>query len=326
MYVVVFWVYGGRLLVGVMVFVEGEEEFGLLLLGWLFVVYCDVLVVDVIVIVDLDNWSIDILVLMVLLCGMVDCVVEVVIFDYGLYFGLWGGVVFDVLIVLVWLLVSLYDDDGNVVVVGMYESIVVCVDYLVGWVCVELGLLDGVLEIGMGLVLQWFWVKLVIIVIGIDIIFVVVVFNMLIFWVWVKISIWVVFGGDVMVYLDVVEVYLWWYVFWGVQVIVMCGEVGQFYVIEVSGFVYDVVWLVFWQVWGVDLIDMGMGGLILFIVEFVVVFLQVIIFVIGVEDFGMQVYSVNESLYLGVLECVVIVEVLLLVKFVVILIGCVEVQ
>lgn len=36
-------------------------------------------------------------------------------------------------------------------------------------------------------------------------------------------------------------------------------------------------------------------------------------------------YSVNESLYLGVLECVVIVEVLLLVKFVVILIGCVEV-
>lgn len=58
--------------------------------------------------------------------------------------------------------------------------------------------------------------KLVIIVIGIDIIFVVVVFNMLILWVWVKISIWVVFGGDVMVYLDVVEVYLWWYVFWGV--------------------------------------------------------------------------------------------------------------
>ena len=48
--------------------------------------------------------------------------VEVATLDHGLHSGLWGGVIPDALSVLVRLLASLHDDDGNVAVAGLHES------------------------------------------------------------------------------------------------------------------------------------------------------------------------------------------------------------
>jgi len=79
--------------------------------------------------------------------------------------------------------------------------------------------------------------------------------------------------------------------------------------VDVEGLVYDVVCVVFVDVWGVELVDMGIGGFILFIVDFVVIYFDVVIFVIGVEDFDICVYGVDESLYFGEFEWVCVVEV-----------------
>ena len=117
-----FRAHGGQPPVGVTVFVEGEEESGSPSLGRLLAAHRDALAADVIVIADSDNWSTDTPALTVSLRGMVDCVVEVATLDHGLHSGLWGGVVPDALAVLVRLLATLHDDDGNVAVAGLHET------------------------------------------------------------------------------------------------------------------------------------------------------------------------------------------------------------
>jgi acetylornithine deacetylase/succinyl-diaminopimelate desuccinylase-like protein len=154
--------------VGVTVFVEGEEESGSPSLSRLLAAHRDVLASDVIVIADSDNWRTDVPSLTVSLRGLADCIVEVATLDHGLHSGLWGGVVPDALSVLVRLLASLHDDEGNVAVAGLYEGTAADVDYSPQRVREEAGLLDGVSEIGSGSVPQRLWAKPAITVIGID--------------------------------------------------------------------------------------------------------------------------------------------------------------
>lgn len=163
-----FRAHGGKPPVGVTVFVEGEEESGSPSLGRLLAAHKDKLAADVIVIADSDNWTSEIPALTVSLRGLADCVVEVATLDHGLHSGLWGGVVPDALSVLVRLLASLHDDDGNVAVQGLYETTAADVDRGPQWVRAESGLLDGVQEIGSGPVAQRMWAKPAITVIGID--------------------------------------------------------------------------------------------------------------------------------------------------------------
>lgn len=65
--------------------------------------------------------------------------------------------------------------------------------------------------------------------------------------------------------------------------------------------------------YGVFLVDFGVGGFILFIVDFVCEFFEVQIFVIGVEDLYLWVYSLNEFLYLDIFCYVVVIEVFMFV-------------
>lgn len=307
-----FRAHDGRPPVGVTVFVEGEEESGSPTLGQFLAAHRDELAADVIVIADSDNWSTEIPALTVSLRGMADCVVEVATLDHGLHSGLWGGVVPDALSVLVRLLASLHDDDGNVAVQGLHESKAADVEYPPDRVRRESGLLDGVTEIGCGSVPQRLWAKPAITVIGIDTTPVAAASNTLIPRARAKVSIRVAPGGDAVQHLDAVEAHLKQHAPWGAQVSVVRGDVGQPYEIDASGPVYDAARAAFRQAWGVDAIDMGMGGSIPFIAEFAKAFPQAKILVTGVEDPATQAHSINESLDLGVLERAAITEALLL--------------
>ncbi|OBJ64618.1 dipeptidase [Mycobacterium asiaticum] len=307
-----FRAHGGKPPVGVTVFVEGEEESGSPSLGRLLAAHRDALSADVIVIADSDNWSTEIPALTVSLRGMADCVVEVATLDHGLHSGLWGGVVPDALSVLVRLLASLHDDDGNVAVQGLHASTAAAVDYPPERVRADSGLLDGVSEIGSGSVPQRLWAKPAITVIGIDTTSVAAASNTLIPRARAKISIRVAPGGDAVAHLAAVEAHLKQHVPWGAQVEVIRGEIGQPYAIDASGPIYDAARAAFRQAWGVDVVDMGMGGSIPFIAEFAEAFPHAKILVTGVEDPSTQAHSINESLHLGVLERAAITEALLL--------------
>ncbi|QLL05967.1 dipeptidase [Mycobacterium vicinigordonae] len=310
-----FRAHDGRPPVGVTVFVEGEEESGSPSLGRLLSAHRDALAADVIVIADSDNWNTEVPALTVSLRGMADCVVQVDTLDHGLHSGLWGGVVPDALSVLVRLLASLHDDDGNVAVEGLHETDVTGLnypDYPPERARTDSGLLDGVSEIGSGSVPQRLWAKPALTVIGIDTTSVAAASNTLIPRARAKISIRVAPGGDAVQHLDAVEAHLHRHVPWGAHLKIIRGEVGQPYAIEASGPVYDAARAAFRQAWGSDPIDMGMGGSIPFIAEFAEAFPQAKILVTGVEDPGTQAHSINESLHLGVLERAAIAEALLL--------------
>lgn len=307
-----FRAHDGRPPVGVTVFVEGEEECGSPSLSRLLAAHRDKLAADVIVIADSDNWTVDVPALTVSLRGLADCVVEVATLDHGLHSGLWGGVVPDALTVLVRLLASLHDEEGNVAVAGLHEAPVAPVDRGPDWVRAESGLLDGVGEIGSGTVAQRMWGKPAITVIGIDTTPIDKASNTLIPRARAKVSMRVAPGGDAAAHLDALRRHLEEHAPWGAQVSVAPGDAGQPYAIDATGPVYDAARAAFRQAWGVDAVDMGMGGSIPFIAEFAAAFPDATILVTGVEDPGTQAHSVNESLHLGVLERAAITEALLL--------------
>ena len=309
-----FRAHGGTPPVGVTVFVEGEEESGSPSLGRLLAAHKDKLAADVIVIADSDNWTPEVPALTVSLRGLADCVVEVATLDHGLHSGLWGGVVPDALSVLVRLLASLHDDDGNVAVTGLHESSAADGDRGPEWVRAESGLLDGVREIGSGTVAQRMWAKPAITVIGIDTTPIAKASNTLIPRARAKVSMRVAPGGDAAEHLDALRRHLEQHAPWGARVTVTLGDIGQPYAIDSTGPVYDAARAAFRQAWGTEVVDMGMGGSIPFIAEFAAAFPDATILVTGVEDPGTQAHSVNESLHLGVLERAATTEALLLNK------------
>jgi acetylornithine deacetylase/succinyl-diaminopimelate desuccinylase-like protein len=298
--------------VGVTVFVEGEEESGSPSLSRLLASHRDVLASDVIVIADSDNWSTDVPSLTVSLRGLADCVVEVATLDHGLHSGLWGGVVPDALSVLVRLLASLHDDDGNVAVAGLYEGTAADVDYSPQRVREEAGLLDGVSEIGSGSVPQRLWAKPAITVIGIDTTPIAKSSNTLIPRARAKVSMRVPPGGDAREHLVALTRHFEQHAPWGAQVTVTPGDIGQPYAIDATGPVYDAARAAFRQAWGAEPVDTGVGGSIPFIAEFAAAFPSAKILVTGVEDPQTQAHSINESVHLGVLERAATAEALLL--------------
>ncbi|MEO3760311.1 dipeptidase [Mycobacterium sp. B14F4] len=307
-----FRAHGGNPPVGVTVFVEGEEESGSPSLSRLLAAHHDTLASDVIVIADSDNWSTEVPSLTVSLRGLADCIVEVATLDHGLHSGLWGGVVPDALSVLVRLLASLHDDDGNVAVAGVHEAAAADIDYPPERVREEAGLLDGVSEIGSGTVPQRLWAKPAITVIGIDTTSIDKSSNTLIPRARAKVSMRVAPGGDAAAHMKALTRHLETHAPWGARVTVTPGDMGQPYAIDASGPVYDAARSAFRQGWGADPVDTGVGGSIPFIAEFAAAFPSAKILVTGVEDPATQAHSVNESLHLGVLERAAISEALLL--------------
>lgn len=294
------------------VFVEGEEESGSPSLSRLLAAHRDALAADVIVIADSDNWSTEVPSLTVSLRGLADCIVEVATLDHGLHSGMWGGVVPDALSVLVRLLASLHDDEGNVAVDGLHESTAAPVEYTPERVRADTGLLDGVQEIGSGSVAQRLWAKPAITVVGIDTTPIAKASNTLTPCARAKVSMRVAPGGDAAEHLAALTRHLEQHTPWGAQVTVTPGDVGEPYAIDPSGPVYDAARAAFRQAWGNDAIDAGVGGSIPFIAAFASAFPDAKILVTGVEDPDTQAHSINESLHLGVLERAATAEALLL--------------
>jgi acetylornithine deacetylase/succinyl-diaminopimelate desuccinylase-like protein len=307
-----FRAHGGAPPVGVTVFVEGEEESGSPSLSRLLAAHRDVLASDVIIIADSDNWSTDVPSLTVSLRGLADCIVEVATLDHGLHSGMWGGVAPDAVSVLVRLLASLHDDDGNVAVAGLHEGTAADVDYSPERVRDETGLLDGVNEIGSGSVPQRLWARPAITVIGIDTTSIDKSSNTLIPRARAKVSMRVAPGGDAREHLAALTRHLEQHAPWGAQVTVTPGDLGQPYAIDATGPVYDAARAAFRQAWGAEPVDTGVGGSIPFIAEFAEAFPAAKILVTGVEDPHTQAHSIDESLHLGVLERAATAEALLL--------------
>lgn len=305
--------FGDALPVGVVVFVEGEEEYGSDSLETLLREHRDEIASDVIVIADSGNWDIGVPALTTSLRGIVNCFVEVRTLASAVHSGMFGGPVPDALTVLCRLLATLHDERGDVAVPDLVRREASPLDYPEDRFRAEAGLLDGVSLIGTGRIVDRIWTKPSVSVLGIDAPPTLEAPNALVPSAKAKLSIRIAPGDDPKKAYDAVRAHLETHVPWGAEVSVTREHDGAPCLIDASGPGYDAARAAFRTAWdGVDPVDIGVGGSIPFIATFQELFPDATILVTGVEDPYAKAHGPNESLHLGEFARVCLAEALLL--------------
>lgn len=304
--------FGNDLPVGVTVFVEGEEEIGSPTLLQLLDEYSEELAADAIVIADSGNWDIGQPALTVSLRGLVEAYVEVRTLDHAVHSGLFGGPIPDALSALCRLLATLHDDKGDVAVDGLHASRAADVEYPEDRLRAESSVLDSVRLTGSGSLVDRLWTRPSIAVLGIDTPSVAEASNTLVPVARAKVGLRVAPGDDAIKASAALKEHLENNAPWGAQVTVTQGQTGQPCSINARGAGYEAARAAFKTAWGVEPIDMGMGGSIPFIAEFQQTFPEASILVTGVEDPDTRAHGIDEGLHLVEFRKVCLAEALLL--------------
>jgi acetylornithine deacetylase/succinyl-diaminopimelate desuccinylase-like protein len=306
-------VLGDDLPVNVVMFVEGEEEVGSETLPDLLKQYQAELAADVIVIADSGNWDIGVPALTTSLRGLVRVDVEVRTLSHAVHSGMWGGLVPDSILTLTKLLASLTDDQGNVVVEGLLSGPAADVDYPEDRLRAESGALPGIHWIGTGSAVERLWTKPSISIIGFDAPKVAGSSNTLVPAAKARISMRIAPGDTVAGARACLEKHLEQHLPWGADMTVTLVDTGEATQIDATGPAYDAARSAFADAWGgTQPIDMGVGGSIPFIAEFLDAFPAASVLVTGVEDPDTRAHGANEGLHLAEFENVCVAETLLL--------------
>ncbi|MDF2143676.1 dipeptidase [Knoellia sp. p5-6-4] len=304
----------GDLPVGVTVFVEGEEEIGSESLPAILERHGEKLRADAIVLADSMNWAIGEPALTTTLRGLIRVVVTVTTLDHGVHSGMFGGAVPDAMMPLVRLLASLHDDNGDVAIEGLRSGVAADLDYDEARLREESGLLDGVDVIGTGSLLTRIWNKPTATVIGIDAPSVATSSNTLVPSASAKISIRLAPDEDPKEAYAAVQRHLEKHTPWGAKVELRLDDQGPGFAADATGAVYDQARAAFTDAWGVEPVDIGVGGSIPFVAAFAERFPDAAILVTGVEDPDARAHGANESLHLGEFQRVCEAEALLLAR------------
>lgn len=307
--------FGDALPVGVVLFIEGEEEYGSDTLEELLVAHRDELAADVIVIADSTNWEIGVPALTTSLRGIVNFFVEVRTATRPVHSGMFGGAVPDALTVLSRLLATLHDDAGDVAVPGLVGRTGAAVDYPAERLRAETGMVAGVSFIGTGRLTDRIWTKPALAVLGVDAPSTGEAPNALVPAAKAKLSLRLAPGDDPKRAYAALRDHLTRQVAWGASVTVTLEHDGAPCVIDPTGPMFDAARSAFRAAWdGTEPVEMGIGGSIPFIATFQELFPQAAILVTGVEDPESGAHGPNESLHLGEFARVCLAEALLLAK------------
>ncbi|HET9647889.1 MAG TPA: dipeptidase [Microlunatus sp.] len=300
--------YGGKPPVGVILFVEGEEEIGSPTLGRLLEECREDLAADAYIIADSVNWGVGRPAFTTSLRGVVDCVVGVRTLDHGIHSGGFGGVVPDALTTLCRLLGTLHDDQGNVAVEGLHVGTAAQLAYGEERLRAETGLLAGVQLIGDGSIVDRLWRRPALAVIGLDTTPIATASNTIIPSARAKISLRVAPGDDADRALQRLTEHLQSHVSWGAQVVVTPGESGQPSEAAVSGPIANVAVAAFRDAWGAEPVEVGQGGSIPVVAEFQRAFPGATVLVSAVCDPDSRMHGLDESVHLGDLRAACIAE------------------
>ncbi len=305
--------FGDEVPVGVVVFVEGEEESGSDSLVDLIRAHRARLAADVVVIADSANWAVGVPALTTSLRGIVNCVVEVRTLHSAVHSGLFGGVVPDALTALVRLLATLHDDAGDVAVDGFVSGTADALELPAERVRSEAGMLDGVEFTGTGPLVDRLWTRPALSVLGIDAPTVDDAPNALVPMARAKLSVRLAPGDDTAAAMVALRAHLAKYRPWGAAVTVEPAGAGAPCVIDTTGPYYQVARDALRAAWdGTTPAEIGLGGSIPAIAAFQAEFPDATIVVTGVEDPHTNAHGPNESLHLGEFARVCVAEALLL--------------
>ena len=310
-------IWGDELPVGLVVFVEGEEEVGSETLVDLLAQHHDELAADVIVIADSGNWDIGVPALTTSLRGLVRADVEVRTLTHAVHSGMWGGMAPDALIALSRLIASLHDDAGDVAVAGLHAGPAADVDYPEERLRAESGAAEGLHWLGTGSAVERLWTKPALSITGLDAPKVAGASNTLVPAARARISMRIAPGDTTANAVACLQRHLEEHVPWGARLTVEIVDTGEATQIDATGPAYDAARAAFREAWsGTEPIDMGVGGSIPFIAEFLEAFPDASVLVTGVEDPDTRAHGANEGLHLAEFERVVLAEALLLQRLV----------
>lgn len=307
-------VLGDDLNVGVVVFIEGEEEFGSRSFTNFLAQHRDELAADLIIVADADNPSTTVPGLTVGLRGNVTFKLTVSTLSHASHSGMNGGAVPDGMLAMIKLLATLHDDEGSVAVAGLTSREGDYPDYPESQLREETGLLEGVSPIGTGHILSRLWSKPSITVTGIDAPSVLNASNTLSPEVSVKISARVAPGQTAASAFDALEAHLRAHAPFGAHVEIDDVDRGNAFLVDTSGWGVAEGLQALEEGWGAAPLQVGAGGSIPFIADLAEVFPEAQILVTGVEDPDTRAHSPNESQHLGVFHRSILSEALLLAR------------
>lgn len=303
---------GDKLNVGVVLFVEGEEEAGSPSFNNFLHTYRDKLEGDVIVVADSGNWAERVPALTVSLRGMVALEFSLKTLSHSVHSGMYGGIVPDAGLAMIRLLGTLHNEDGSVAVEGLVQSEDVGADYDEATIRKDSGVLDSTDLIGSGPLASRVWSKPALTVIGIDIPSVDHSSNTLQSSVRAKVSMRLAPGQDPQDALRKLKEHLSANVPFGAQLEFGPEESGAPWQANVGDPRVNLAKQALSDGFGNEAVEMGLGGSIPFIADLLEVFPEASILVTGIEDPDTRAHSANESLFLPDFKSAIVSEALLL--------------
>ncbi|GAA3690182.1 dipeptidase [Arthrobacter ginkgonis] len=299
---------------GVVLFIEGEEEAGSPTFRRFLEEHRDLLAADAIVVADSTNWKVGVPALTTSLRGLAAAVVEVRVLGHAVHSGMFGGPVLDAPTLAARLVASFHDAEGNVAVEGLQASEGAAVDYAEEAFRADANVVEGYRLAGSGSLSDRLWNKPALSVIGFDAPSVALSSNTLVPSARFKVSLRLAPGQDPQAALEALERHVLAQDLFGAQVLFEPVEAGNAFTTDTSAPAARACLWALEQAWGVPAVEIGVGGSIPFIADLTEVFPQAQILVTGVEDPDSRAHGPNESLHLGDFRNAVLAEALLLAR------------
>jgi acetylornithine deacetylase/succinyl-diaminopimelate desuccinylase-like protein len=298
--------------VGLVLFVEGEEEFGSRSLHEILHRYRDRLAADIIVVADSGNWDLETPALTIALRGAVAFNLRITTLAHANHSGMMGGAVPDAPMAAIELLSTLWKKDGSVAVKGLLSHDEETPDYDEAKLREESGLLEGVSPIGSGPILARTWYQPSITVTGMDIPNIRNASNTLVPSVRVRISARVAPGQTWQEAFAAIEAHLFEHVPFGAEISIEDLDTGNPFLVDSSGWGAADALATMSEAYGTEAKEIGAGGSIPFIADLVELFPGAQILITGVEDPESRAHSPNESVHLPTFQKAILAEALLL--------------
>jgi acetylornithine deacetylase/succinyl-diaminopimelate desuccinylase-like protein len=298
---------------GITLFIEGEEEAGSPTFRNFLEENAQDLQADVIIVADSGNWTVEVPALTTTLRGLVSQVIEVSTLDHALHSGMYGGAVPDAMMATIRLLASLHDEHGNVAISGLKQGKADELPYSEDQLRIDAGMLENTEQIGTGSILDRIWTKPALTVIGIDGQSVAMSSNTMLPSVRAKISLRIAPGEQPEQALQLLRAHLEAHLPFGATLNYGEIELGKPFSGLSEGWAKPAAEQALSAGFGLDSVNIGIGGSIPFIADLTEVFPEAQILVTGVEDPDSRAHSPNESVELEMLKKAMVSEALLLI-------------
>ena len=288
--------------IGVVVFIEGEEESGSPTFANLLEAHHDTLRADVIVVADSDNPAPDRPAITTSLRGVVGCSVTVRTLSAARHSGLFGGPVPDALGVLTRLLATLYRADGSVAIAGLETAPIPVSGIDDEALRAESGLLPGIELWGEGELALRLWRQPSVTITGMDVPRVSEASNTLIPQATARLSIRIPPGVDSSAAMAAIEGHLRDHTPAGVRLEIADWEAGEGFDQSLQHPLMELMAQSLEWGFGAPVSYQGVGGTIPFVAYLQAAFPGVPIAVTGVEDRQSAAHGIDESVDIAMLE------------------------